>query len=319
MGKRGMVYSLHMQVFSSFDLSLVSFLSTDGIHLPGLLYKPKKKTKKVAVWIHGNGSSSIFYSTERMNTFGEIFAHQGVAFFPFNNRGAHILKTLKKEPKSNDEEERVLMGAAMERIEECVYDIDGAVTLLQHNGYEDIILLGHSSGANKICVYHRSKPKNPVIRYVLIAGGDDTGLYYQQMGEQKFRSVLHTCRQKVKEGRGGELVPMEILPYTYSYRALYDIIDPDGAYNIFPFLEYRESLGLSRKDLFSDFVSLSKPTQVIYGEEDEYCVPNTQEVVSILQQHTKGRENFFYRVIPRADHGFTGMSVELARSIDLRH
>ncbi|HEY0787400.1 MAG TPA: hypothetical protein VGE86_02065, partial [Thermoanaerobaculia bacterium] len=62
-------------------LRFVSFRSTDGLALPGLLYEPPRKTTSVALFLHGNGDASVFYSARRTNAFGEEMARRGMAFF----------------------------------------------------------------------------------------------------------------------------------------------------------------------------------------------------------------------------------------------
>ena len=95
-------------------LELLSFETTDRLTLPGLLYTPSRATRSVAIWLHGNGGSSVFYSTTRMNVLGEQLVKKGIAFFTFNNRGAETEKSLKR--KRRNESERVMLGYAHEGI-----------------------------------------------------------------------------------------------------------------------------------------------------------------------------------------------------------
>src|SRR5204863_5369255 len=39
---------------------LVHFDATDGVGLAGLLYEPRRATKRAAIWLHGTGGASIF-------------------------------------------------------------------------------------------------------------------------------------------------------------------------------------------------------------------------------------------------------------------
>jgi pimeloyl-ACP methyl ester carboxylesterase len=57
---------------------------------------------------------------------------------------------------------------------------------LRRRGYRDITLIGHSTGANKIAVYDHYKPRNSIKRYVLLGGGDDTGILYEHLGPRRF-------------------------------------------------------------------------------------------------------------------------------------
>lgn len=66
---------------NNFSLKLVQFESTDRIILPGLLYKPKSKSDKVAIFLHGNGSSSVFYDVVLMNTLASYLGQKIFLFF----------------------------------------------------------------------------------------------------------------------------------------------------------------------------------------------------------------------------------------------
>jgi len=54
----------------------VQFLTPDGLTLPGLLFKAKN-SKEVAIFLHGNGSNSIFIKPRLK---GEVFRPKTEAF-----------------------------------------------------------------------------------------------------------------------------------------------------------------------------------------------------------------------------------------------
>ena len=126
---------------------LVRFDATDGVGLAGLLYETREP--RALVWLHGTGGASVFES-KRTNLLAKSLLAHGIAFFPFNNRGAHLVRRAGRK----------LGGAAFERIRECMFDIDGAVRELRRRGYRELYLAGHSTGANKVAVYDRLKPRN---------------------------------------------------------------------------------------------------------------------------------------------------------------
>jgi len=294
---------------------LVSFKTKDKLELPGLLYVPKRKTKKVLIDLHGNGSSSTFYKVEQNNLLAERLTRKNVAYFPFNNRGGHLIKsfTVGRGKKKH----RVLYGCAHERIRECVLDIDAAVSYLKKRGFTTFYLSGHSTGANKICVYnHYKKHGNPFSRYIIVAGGDDTGLYYSALGKKRFSEALRVSRRYARSKRQRELAPKTMSPfYEMSYKSLYDTINPDGDYNVFPFGEYFSGMRLSKKKLFRMFAALDKPTLVIYGSLDEYCIGSSREALNVLEKHTNHPDMLSFTLIPGADHSFAGKRRELANSI----
>lgn len=281
---------------------LVRFDATDDIALAGLLYEPARATKRAVIWLHGTGGASVFES-RRTNLLARSFIDRGIAFFPFNNRGSSIVR--RAGP--------TLGGSAFERIRDCVADIDGAIRELWRRGYRDLTLAGHSTGANKIAVYDHYKPRNRAKRYVLVAGGDDTGLLYEQLGKRRFEAMLIKSRAMIKARRGDELAPARVSPMMMSWRSLYDVANPGGDYNVFPFLEAMRGIRLSRRPLFKYIRAIRKPSLYIYGERDEYCFGDVPRCVSILAQHVSNGAELV--VVREADHGFSGREEELGTLI----
>jgi pimeloyl-ACP methyl ester carboxylesterase len=273
---------------------LVRFEATDGVALAGVLYEPGRASKRAIIWLHGGGGSSVFES-RRTNRLAEVFVKMGMAYFPFNNRGSGIV--------SRDG------GSAFERIRDCVPDIDGAIRELWRRGYRDITLAGHSTGANKIAVYDHYKPRNRVKRYVLIAGGDDTGWLYKELGGQRFRALLAKARAK---RRGKDLAPRDVSRTMMSWRAFYDMANPNGDYNVFPFYELMTGTKLSRRP-FRFIQAIRKPSLYIYGDRDKYCYGDVPECVSILWRYVNDCAEKI--VMSKADHGLSGREEELGRLI----
>ena len=295
------------------NLRFVEIKTKDELTLPGLLCE-SKRAKAVAIYLHGNGSSSIFYdfNTGKQNSLASVLNRKGISILFFNNRGAHIIKKLKI--KRRGKMIRKPYGMAFEKIKECVLDIDGAVSFLQKKGYKKFYLIGESTGANKICVYNFYKKKgNKIDKYVLLGGGDDTGVYYHMLGKSRFWKLLKTTKRRIKVKRGEEIIK-EILPDNlFSYTAFFDIANPDGDYNTFPFYEVLRKIKLSKKPLFRHFKSIKKPSLVIYGDKDEYAWGDVPKVVEILKKY---QPSLNYRIIKGADHSFKGHEATLARAVE---
>jgi pimeloyl-ACP methyl ester carboxylesterase len=283
---------------------LVRFEATDGLALAGLLYQPSRKSDRAVIFLHGTGGSSVFES-KRTNVLAAEFTRAGFAYFPFNNRGAHVMR------RGGDG----MIGCAYERIRDCVFDIDGAVRELRRRGYRDITLVGHSTGANKIAVYDHYKPRNFIKRYVLLGGGDDTGLLYQELGARRFQSALKKAREMIRARRGDELVPPSIHKLPMSWRAFYDMANPDGDYNVFPILETDRGLRLSRKPRFRYLHALRKPSLFLYGEHDEYCIDGASTAVAVLANALGPKPDVEIGILSGADHGFSGKEPQLAKVI----
>ena len=250
---------------------LVRFDATDGRRLSGLFYAPRK-AKSIIVWMHGLGGS--IFDSDRTNELADGFAERRIAFFPFNNRGATRL------------------GSAYEVIRDCVKDIDGALREVRRRGFRDITLAGHSTGANKVAVYNHYKPRNPVKRYVLLAGGDDTGLLHRELGARRVRIYL-------AHKRTDELMPHRLM----TWRAFHDMANPNGDYNVFAF----DAATRGRRP-FRFIREIRKPSLYIYGENDEFGFD-----AELLAQNVGAKAEIV--VMRDADHGFHGHENELATLI----
>jgi pimeloyl-ACP methyl ester carboxylesterase len=249
----------------------VRFEATDGVSLAGLLYE--SRAPRALIWLHGTGGASIFQS-QRTNLLAKSLLTHGIAFFPFDNRGAHVVRRAGRK----------LGGAAFERIRDCVFDIDGAARELRRRGYRELFLAGHSTGANKVAVYDRLKPRNRFKRYVLLAGGDDTAMAYD-------RRLLTKARTMIKSRRGDELMTDRLM----SWRAYYDVANPRGDYNVFgpPWRQLRR---------------IRKPSLYIYGDRDEF----DPDIPAIAQNVGPNAEIV---VFEDADHGFSGREGEVGELI----
>jgi len=263
---------------------LVRFEATDGVTLAGLLFEPRRRAKGVVLWLHGTGGASVFESA-RTNLLARVFNNHRLAFFPFNNRGAQYVRRAGRH----------YGGSAFERIRDCVHDIEGAVREVWRRGYRDITLAGHSTGANKIAVYDHYKPSNRVKRFALIAGADDAGLEYENYGPRRFRSYLKKARSMPRS----ELIPGRMM----SWRAFYDMANPNGDYNVFPFHP-----AIRGRRPFRFIRGIRKPALYIYGENDEFGSDT-----ELLSKHVGERGEIV--VMRDADHGFSGHERELATLI----
>jgi len=261
---------------------LIRFDAADGVALAGMLFEPPRPRGAI-LWLHGTGGASVFESA-RTNQLARVFSEYRLAFFPFNNRGAHYVRRAGRQ----------FGGSAFERIRECVHDIDGAIAELRRRGYKDFTLAGHSTGANKIAVYDHFRKRNRAKRYVLVAGADDAGLLYEELGPQKFRAFL-----KKAPSLRNALMPGRMM----TWRAFYDMANPNGDYNVFPFHP-----AIRGRRPFRYVRAIKKPSLYIYGELDEFGFDT-----ELLAKQVGPNAEIV--VIRDADHGFSGKEDELARLI----
>lgn len=301
------------------SLDLVSLFATDKVKLPGLLYTPDRPAKKAAVWLHGMGDNGTFYNPERINALGQTLAKNHIALLAFNNRGAHNRKGLHiADDRLPEEDRRYQGGTHYELIADCVKDIDGAADFLTGRGFSELYLMGHSTGANKICAYHARAKTNRFKKYVLAGPGDDIGLFFMDLGDKRYWQALRYAAAKVDAGDPLHVMPKYSGMYPFSAQSARDILDPDGAYDTFPYYEALHQ-PLSEKPLFEEYRRIDKPTLVIIGAEDEFMssAGGAEGALKLLMQHTPNNQlkQADFMTVAGADHGFHDHEQDFAEKV----
>lgn len=291
---------------------IIHFLATDSIALTGFLFEPTEKTNRIAIFLHGNGNSSALSSLSLSEEMINELHKERCAYLTFNNRGAGYMAKLHNAEIGK----KVWAGTAYEKIEECVADIDGAISFAASRGYTDITLIGLSSGANKACVYCYLKPAHSLNGVVLLAGGDDAALYRQWFGEEFVQKLADQAHTTEESGAGADLVPeLAEKNNVMSYQSFYDIVNPDGLYNTFPFDEALGAKRFGTKELFREFSSITVPLCVLYGERDELCMYGAEKTLATLATFKPQSDTAEYYTIEGAEHSFGGYEREVGSRI----
>jgi pimeloyl-ACP methyl ester carboxylesterase len=292
---------------------LVTVTATDGLLLPALLFEPARPTARIVIWLHGMGTSGVIYSPDHTNAIASALTATGTAFLALQNRGAGILQGIKYFDEAGERQKRI-QGTSHELIRDCIHDVEGALAFAGHKGYTDYLLGGHSTGANKTALYNYLKPENAFSGYIIYGGGDDTGIFYEDLGSERFHQVLATSKRQIDAGHGEHMAPTELFEGHFSYQSIYDLLGPDGDYNVFPFYEAQHAR-LGSKLLFREFKSITKPALVVYGAADEYCRPDVATCLSLLARECSDPKLFTFQTIPGADHGCYQHEPELGGTI----
>jgi pimeloyl-ACP methyl ester carboxylesterase len=301
------------------SLELVTLLASDKVALPGLLYTSPQKTVKAAIWLHGMGENGVFYKPTLMNTLGTALTERDIAFLAFNNRGANLKKTLNRADETLPEEDRRYQsGTHYELITDCIKDIDGAIDFLKQKGFHELYLLGHSTGAVKVCVYDNLVKRSAFKKYVLAGPGDDTGLWFSYLGERKFWKAINYAAKAVSQGDPQHIMPKYSGMHPFSAQSAWDILNPDGHYNVFPFYEATIQR-LSTKPLFEEYRGINTPTLVIIGEQDQTAdtFGGTAKVLDIMMAQTPNsmlKQTDFMHVA-EANHSFHGTEAAFSQKV----
>ena len=272
--------------------------ASDGTLLPSLLYKGGVVSKKLAVFVHGSGSSSIIRDPEILHSLAATLGAMGVDVLAFNNRGAGYITKF-----TNSDGSSIVGGMAYELIEEFHLDISGVLDWAKQQHYTSLYLIGHSTGANKLAI-EMSRYSSDIVKGVaLLAGGDDVTLQRSVFNAARLGDMEQVMEKKIAEGKGRELMSETFYAtHPLSWRSFKELISRGGPYDVFPFGD---------KDSLSDFSVLKKikaPTLYVYGSNDFGTAVPPAEAVKRLQIELGANAN----IIEGADHGFHGLRDELS-------
>jgi pimeloyl-ACP methyl ester carboxylesterase len=300
------------------QFDLTEIITKDKLVHQGIYFPPSRKasslTKVTAdksagevnpaiLWVHGL-TSTFYADIDLFKSLTNICKPLEFGFAAFNNRGhdliAGIRKIDKKETKGYG---HVTGGAGYEEFSECVYDIDAGISFLVSKGYQKIILIGHSSGANKVCYYSGLKNNSNVTGVILLSPVSDR--LDSALDKKELAKTITLMKKYVTHGHGDELMlGFHFFPMTP--RRFLSLLSPHSTEDIFDYGDSRP-----RMTYFSKII---KPLMVVFGENDEYLDRSAKEAMKVFDKYHKSK-NYKSYILPGALHGYDGKEKEISEII----
>ena len=289
------------------ELRHILVQADDGVLLPALWYAAGGT--QVVVYVHGAGSSSIIRSPHMTDTFGRLCNQHGLDFIAFNNRGAGYMTKF-----DTVQGQSYMGGMAYEVIRDFVYDLSGVIKWAAQSGYESAVLVGHSTGANKI-VYGLSSRRAyalPVAGAVLLSGGDDVALQRSRYTADTLEQIIQISKEKQRSSPR-RLVPPEYFPgdHPISWRSLYELLNENGDYDMFPFKRASCAKGHAIMP-FRQLKSIQQPVLLAYGSEDFGTIIPVRQALGLVTGYVPSLD--IYELMG-ADHNFTGFEKNIVQYI----
>jgi len=250
---------------------LAEITTKDRLIHQGIFLRPERAGKKALLWIHGL-TGKFYGDPTLMNLFAEECAKNNMAFAAFNNRGHDIISSMRKE------REYVTIGAGNEIFEESIFDIDAAISYLGHQGFDQIILAGNSTGANKTCYYAGSTQDQRVVGVVLAGPISD--------------------RLSVRLNA--------TIPMGFTAVRVQSLMSPNSTEDVFNYGDETHVL--------TTFQNITAPTLVVLAGNDEFVDRPIETIRKAFDTHT-GSKQYRSVIIPDATHGYEGKQQELVRTV----
>lgn len=281
------------------NFPIVKVITQDGYSLHGLLSESKEKSDSIIIHLHG--SAGNFYRSSFYPYLFQLADDLNVTFLTTNSRGSDVYDV---------ESGAKYTGAAIEIFDECLLDIDAWIEFALSKGYKDIILEGHSFGANKIQYYALNGKYKARIKALILLGFTDSyggQLEYLKKNNIRNEDVLSEAEEMIKQGKPFQLLSdLSInwgeLPQTaQSYK---NFMTPGSALS--------DILPLGQDKDFANFKKITIPILGIVGDTGECTVISPKKAVDRLNKENKNAECY---MINNCNHGYQGKEKELVRII----
>jgi alpha-beta hydrolase superfamily lysophospholipase len=283
---------------------LMSELTTkDGLRHQGIFAAPAVPKKKAVLWLHG--LSAAFYNDyELYEVIADALNDQGYGFAIFNNRGHDLIAGIRKYDGSPPNGYTYYPGGAgSEVFEECIFDINAGVDFLVQKGFTEIILVGHSTGANKAC-YYAATESHPSVSGVVLAGCMSDRLGHPESSEQ-IQKHIDQMKQKISDGKGDELLfGYHFFPITP--KRYISLFNPGSSEDTFDYGDINPKM--------TAFSRIRIPLMVLLGGADEYADRPITQIKSVFDSHATS-SRYHSVVIPDALHKFHGKEIDVATAL----
>lgn len=275
---------------------LTKIKTSDGITLDGIYVKPKRKGDTALIWLHG--LTSRFYSGQPLiKELSEKCSRNGVGYFKFNTRGHDIIVRGQGKHK--------LLGTLFEKFEDCIKDIDATIRLAKQLGYKNIILAGHSTGANKALYYFYKRRTKSVKGLILVGALNDSSAETERVGKKEFEKTVRLAKKLYRKNPDALFMSRGFIWTARRYLSLHA---PKTTEDVFPY----NNPSASWKELKSAKI----PVSVIIGSRDEYLGMPAKKFVEIFRKNSKTAKSFSGIIVKGARHSFYGKEKELARVVN---
>lgn len=285
-------------IYNSGVTNLEKIDTADGLILNGIFFSPKKRIRRAVLFIHGF-PGNFYLNSEIINNLEKEFNKSGFGLLSLNTRGHDIINvTFKKNG------EILILGSAFEKFEDCIIDINAGIKFLNSKGFDEIILIGISGGADKVGFYLSKNPNKSVKGVIFLSPGSNISIINKEL-KGKFKQFLKKAFEMIKEGRGNELILTSAMEIPVSWQRFISLYAEESNENVFPFNNHGSE--------FKILSEIKLPALIILGDKDRYFDDyNLEEIMILLKEKMKKTPKFDARIIEGANHRFESKERELS-------
>ncbi len=268
-----------------------------GSVLNGVLFRQGEKrsadTVMIAITgIHGNFYSNPFYynigDTLNSGNIDFIYAQTNDAFGRIET--VNVL-TGKKET----------IGSWNERFSYTDEDIDAYLTFAEEEGYEHIILAGHSLGANKV-IYYLSHNHDPRVEHFFLLS--PANLTYMMSGVTEREKKI--IKEQVERGAGNQMLPFPFMGWVACIA--------DTAWN-WQFSGLLNNVHTAKDGDFSQAEKITHTGALLVGTYDNFTDGDPSEFLRNLNNHMPTHKENKLIFIKKTGHTYQMKNQEVVDDI----
>lgn len=280
---------------------LAEITTKDRLVHQGLVFIPRARSKRALLWVHGL-TSTFYNNTQLLQEFHAACERDDMGFAIFNTRGHNAVTDVRKIDKRRSKGyTHTPAGAGYETFTDSTYDIQAGITHLLSRGVSEVIVCGHSTGANKVCYFAGTKRHSQVAGVVLVGPlSDRLGADPEVLARQ-----LLFMQGLVREGRGDELL------FGYHYfpitpKRFLSLMSRNSAENTFDYGDPEPKL--------ETFSRITIPMLVVLNGADEHLDRPAEDVKATFDTYARSK---LYKsiILPKALHSFAGMEADVVKVI----
>ncbi|HEV8637334.1 MAG TPA: alpha/beta fold hydrolase [Chloroflexota bacterium] len=273
---------------------IVHTWSEDGYLMAGAVFRPDGPARDTGV-VFVHGLTGTFYGLTPVRL-GRRLAEDGFVVVSGNNRGHDFGAVIR----TRDLQTR-LAGGGWELFDESPLDVSAWVSFASELGAKNVVLVGHSLGALKVCYYQATRQDPRVVG--LVAASPPLRAGSTRPGGATKGEILALAERMVAEGRGRDLLPWDTFPagagthsaQTYANRA-------------------RTNLDVYGHETTDPAVArVYCPILAFYGTNEESVGSATD--LGTIKRHARSSQRVDTRMFEGADHSYSDHEDEVADAI----
>ena len=261
-----------------------------GSVLNGVLFRQEEKRSADTVMIAITGIHGNFYSNPFYYNIGDTLSSDNIDFiYAQTNDAFGEIETVNVNTGK-----RETIGSWNERFSYTDEDIDAYLCFAEEEGYEHIILAGHSLGANKV-IYYQSRHHDPRVDHFFLLSPANLTYMMSGVTEREKRII----KDQVERGNGDRMLPFPFMgwveciantAYDWQFSGLLNNVHTakDGDFSQAEKITHTGALLVGTYDNFTD----GDPSEFLRNLNDHMPTANENKLIFIEKTgHTYQRKN----------------------------